>query len=249
MMVLDAGYVWARKDVLKQTDSSEFAKTAVEEPCKIGDGNRTNRGKIWGKYGENGIQWTRSSHRLPYCRSLNNCSSMLQQLQHQEIKKGVAEEFMSLRSSAKHKARFQLWLQLLLLLLLHKSETPKSPVCQSKGSCGLGFLRNVPSSDLSFQRSRRFQFVPSFSVIKFKMKDMKDDFIHFPFTFHSLSIHFPFTFHSLSIHFPFTFHSLSIHFPFTFHSLSIHFPFTFHSLSIHFPFTFHSLSIHFPLTL
>jgi hypothetical protein len=44
-----------------------------------------------------------------------------QQLQHQEIKKGVAEEFMSLRSSAKHKARFQLWLQLLplLLLLLH----------------------------------------------------------------------------------------------------------------------------------
>jgi len=95
----------------------------------------------------NGIVAPIGSHTAVAC-----FCSMLQQLQHQEIKKGVAEEFMSLRSSAKHKARFQLWLQLLplLLLLLHKSETPKSPVCQSKGSCGLGFLRNVPSSDLSF---------------------------------------------------------------------------------------------------
>ena len=48
----------------------------------------------------NGIVAPIGSHTAVAC-----FCSMLQQLQHQEIKKGVAEEFMSLRSSAKHKAR------------------------------------------------------------------------------------------------------------------------------------------------
>ena len=95
------------QDVLKQSESSEFAKTAVEDALV------ELRRWFWRATTQwcSDAQWfwcqemSRAKLTLHYRRHFWRwiCLNIIAWCPFQEIKKGVAEEFMSLRSSAKHK--------------------------------------------------------------------------------------------------------------------------------------------------